>query len=209
MNQSTHSLVDTLHESLALNKALGLILEKSLGEFDEKKNIEKIFNALGWSNFRDRVASIYVFKKMYGNFPIKTNIDLVEEIKLIESKFQDHGVNSLSRTFLLGFYIKMANIEMENADINSRPLISIPDAVLKALDHSQGRSEKIDWLILTVLHFCHYLGEETLLLNLKAGRKFTEIYSQLSLEAREMMHQNLLAYGASIQESDNFLYEKI
>lgn len=209
LNQSNQSIIATLNGFIVENKALNLILEKALGEFDEKKSIERIFNALGWSNFRERFASIYVHKRMYGNFPLKTNIDLVDDIRSVETKFHDHSVNSLSRLFLLGFYLKMANIEIENAESTQLEIIKIPEGVLRALKMSEGRSEKIDWLILTTLHFCHFLGEDNLVNNIKSRKKFDDIYIQLNHSQRDRLHQNLLAYGASIQEADNFLYEKI
>jgi len=42
-----------------------------------------------------------------------------------------------------------------------------------------------------------------------AGKKFEEIYMLMSNEAQEIMGKNLMAYGASIQEADVFLYEKV
>ena len=44
---------------------------------------------------------------------------------------------------------------------------------------------------------------------LKAGMKFDELYQIMSQDSKELMANNLLAYGASIQEPDFFLYDKV
>jgi hypothetical protein len=44
---------------------------------------------------------------------------------------------------------------------------------------------------------------------LMQGRKFDELYDLMSPENKKNMLENLLAYGASIQEQDIFLYDKI
>lgn len=191
------------------NKAIYCILEKAFKEFDDGKGLEKTMMALGWANFRDRMASLYIYKLIYGSFPKVTSMDLVEEIKQIEIRFASHGVHSHSRAFLLGFYLKMSNIDSQLRDHNKFIEIKIPEELGNFLKFSFGRSEKIDWLILIIMLFLNGLGEKMLMNALIAGKKFDEIYQLLSPEFRENMIQNLLAYGASIGEQDIFLYEKI
>jgi hypothetical protein len=41
------------------------------------------------------------------------------------------------------------------------------------------------------------------------GKKFDDIYLLMSKEDQATMGNNLMAYGASIQESEVFLYEKV
>ena len=60
-----------------------------------------------------------------------------------------------------------------------------------------------------LFHLFAYFGEKTLMNHLVAGKSFEELYSQMPKEDQQVMGQNLLAYGASIQESDLFLYEKV
>jgi hypothetical protein len=74
---------------------------------------------------------------------------------------------------------------------------------------SQGRSEKIDWLLLIVFHLNFYLGHEQLSHCLKQGLSFDQIYHLVSPNDQLIMSQNLLAYGASIKETDFFLFEKV
>jgi hypothetical protein len=191
------------------NKALTSILEKAFKEFDDGRGVEKVMLALGWQNFRERMASIYVYKLIYGDYPGHTNMELVEDVKTFESRFMDHSVHGYSRLFLLGFYLKLANSEIQRREDNQFMEIKIPDEVQSFLKLSQGRSEKIDWLILILAHLNLGLGEKLLMNGLISGKTFDELYQMLSKEVQEQMHQNLLAYGASIQEPDIFLYEKI
>lgn len=194
---------------LKSNKALNTVLERAFQEFNDGRGIEKVMLALGWQNFRERMASLFVYKNIYGNYPGKTNIELVEDIKAFEDRFQDHSVHGYSRLFLLGFYLKMANLEIQRRHDNQFMEIKIPDQVPALLKLSQGRSERIDWLILILSHLVLSLGEKLLTSALVSGKKFDELYALLPVEDQEQMHRNLLAYGASIQEPDLFLYEKV
>ena len=45
--------------------------------------------------------------------------------------------------------------------------------------------------------------------HLIAGKKFEEMYSLMSKDDQAIMCQNLMAYSASIEEPDMFLYEKV
>lgn len=191
------------------NVALYSVLEKAFKEFDDGRGVEKTMIALGWSNFRDRMASIFIYKSIYGNYPQKSNMELVEEIKDLETSFVDHSIHSISRCFLLGFYLKMANIQNQNRGSNSFSEIKVPAEAIRVLNITQGRSEKIDWLILVVMHLLEALGEKMLMNYLASGKKYEELYKYLTLEQQKNMMNNLLAYGVSIQEKDIFIYDKI
>ena len=191
------------------NRALFSILETAFKEFDDGRGVEKVMTALGWSNFRERMASIYIYKSMYGDYPSKTDMELVEEIKEMEARFSDHSVTSFARLFMLGFYLKLANISIQKREDNKFLEIKIPSEIASLLKLSQGRSERIDWLILIILHLSASLGEKMLMNSLISGKKFEELYMLMPKDAQELMSQNLLAYGASIQEADVFLYEKV
>lgn len=208
-NLSVTSSPAPVFDVIRPNKALFAILERAFKEFDDGRGVEKVMLALGWQNFRERMASVFVYKTIYGDYPGHTNMELVEDVKTFETRFQDHSVHGYSRLFLLGFYLKLANIEIQRREDNQFMEIKIPEEVQAFLKLSQGRSEKIDWLILILTHLNHGLGEKLLMNALIGGKKFEELYQMMSKEAQEQMNQNLLAYGASIQEPDIFLYEKI
>lgn len=191
------------------NRALYHTLEKAFKEFDDGRGLEKTMMALGWPSFRERMASLYIYKVIYGDFPLHTNMDLVEDIKTLEQKFTDHGVHSFSRLFLLGFYLRLANIQTQRREHNKFLEIKVSDAVAPILKLSQGRSERIDWLILIIMHLMEALGEKMLMNAIVSGKKFEDLYELMSVDARIQMSENLLAYGASIREPDVFVYDKI
>lgn len=191
------------------NRALYYTLEKAFSEFDDGRGLEKTMMALGWANFRDRTGSLYVYKAIHGEYPKTTNMELVEDIKFLEQKFNDHSVNSYSRLFLLGFYLRLANLQIQRRENNQYLEIKVPDSVGQILRLTQGRTEKIDWLILIIMHLVDALGDKMLMNAIISGKKFEELYDLMSTDARLRMSDNLLAYGASIREPDTFLYEKI
>jgi hypothetical protein len=208
-NLSTTPSAETVFSYIRLNKALYHIIDTAFKEFDDGRGPEKVLMALGWSNFRERVSSLYVYKLIYGDFPLRTNIQLVDDVKKFESRFRDHSVNSYSRVYLLGFYLKLANMELQSKDERQFVEIRIPEAIDHFLKLSQGRSEKIDWLILILYHLHAGLGDKVLTDCLMSGQKFEDIYPLMTKESQDMMAANLLAYGASIDEPDIFLYDKI
>jgi hypothetical protein len=202
---STEPIFNIIHP----NRALFSILETAFKEFNDGRGLEKVMTALGWTSFRDRMASIYISKSIYGDYPTKTNIELVEDIQFIETRFSGHSVNGFSRLFLLGFYLKLANLEIQSKADNKFLEIVLPNELEPLLKISPVRSEKIDWLILILFHLNASLGEGLLTKNLIAGKKFEDLYMLMSKEDQEQMGQNLMAYSASIQESEVFLYEKV
>jgi hypothetical protein len=191
------------------NNAIYMSLEKAFDEFDDGRGLEKTMLALGWSNFRERMGSMYVYKAVHGNYPNKTNMDLVEDIRDLETKFVNHSVNGFSRVFLLGFYLRLANIKTQRRESNPYLEIKIPEEIVSFLRLSQGRSERLDWLILIVMHLQQGLGDKMLMNALISGKKFDDLYAVLSPELKRNMMDNLLAYGASIGEPDVFIYDKI
>lgn len=192
------------------NKALYSMLEKSFKHLDDGRGLEKTMLAQGWNNFRNRVASLYVSKAIYGHYPLKTDMGLVEDLIQFEQDFQGHGVQSNSRIFLLAFYLKLAQLRLQETEGNRFFEIEISrPSVLKLLKVTQGRSQRLDILILTLSHMIQGLGEKTLTSALVSGKSFSEIYDTLGEDDRKLMHDNLLAYASSIGEDDIFLYEKV
>lgn len=196
-------------EVIRPNRALYSILENSFDEFHDGRGLEKLMLALGWFNFRDRMASVYIYKKIYGNYPAQTNMELVEEIKELESRFSSHGVHSYSRLFLLGFYFKMAQVQLREKADNPFLELNVPQEIGPLLKLSQGRTEKTDWLVLILMHMHIDIGPKLIANSLAQGKKFEDLYGFMTIEARRTMHDNLLAYGASIREQDIFLYDRI
>ena len=208
-NLSVVNTPDTVFEIIRPNRALYSILESTFSEFNDGRGLEKLMLALGWHNFRDRMASLYVYKSIYGEYPTKTNMELVDDIKAIETRFSDSAVHSYSRLFLLGFYLKLAQVKVRKRDSNRFLELKLPHEIGTVIALSQARTEKPDWLLLIVTHFQIAFGTKNLINGLMAGKKFDELYELMIPEQRELMHRNLLAYGASIHEPETFLYGKV
>lgn len=190
------------------NAALYAVLDAAFTEFNDGRGLEKLMMTLGWPNFRDRMASLYVHKTIYGSYPNRTNLELVEEIQRLENRFVDQSVHSYSRVFLLGFYLKLANLALKEK-VSTHEALSISTEVEAAIKLAAGRTEKIDWLILTVMHLQAALGESVLMTAINTGKPFDRIYDMLDVDSKVIMNQNLLAYAASIRDPEIFLYEKV
>jgi hypothetical protein len=209
MNLSVTASSGPILDLIRPNQALYFCLETAFAEFDVGLGLEKTMIALGWPNFRERMASIFVYKAIHGHYPQKTSMDLVEEIKNLESRYVDHSIHGISRIFLLGFYLMFANLQIQRRENNKFLHIKFPHELNRFLRLSNGRSDKLDWLVLILMHLEEALGEKLLENSLIAGKKMDEIYSLMTPESRNQMHNNLLAYGASINEPDIFLYDKV
>ncbi len=208
-NIPTSLAPETILQTLRTNPALFLLLEQTMAEFHGGRSLEKALTALGWPGFRDRLASLYIYKAVHGVYPAVTYPELVEEIHSLELRFGAFGTSGNSRVFLLGMYLKLSNLKLLNEAAGKFFELQIPLGVDAILRQTQGRSEKLDWLLLIVTHLQESLGEPTLSRMLLAGEKIDGIYPLLSPGDRQRMFKNLLTYGASIREPDMFLDDRI
>lgn len=199
-----------IFDVLKANRGLYEVLDLAFKEFNDGRGLEKTMVALGWSNFRDRFASLYIYKAIHGKFPLKTDMGLVEDIQKFEATYSDAGLSGQSRLFLLGFYLKLAQIRTQELEKNKFLEFRLPEEmILSILRLTPARTDKIDWVILLVFHFAEALGDKSLTGALMSGKSFDDIYEMMSEESRKRMHENLLSYGMSIQEPETFLYEKV
>lgn len=199
-----------IFDVLRQNRGLYEVLDVAFAEFNDGRGLEKTMVALGWSNFRDRMASLYIYKAIHGKFPLKTDMGLVEDIQKFEATYSDSSISGQSRLFLLGFYLKLAQIRTQENEKNKFLEFRLPDElILPILKISPSRADKIDLLILIVFHLAEALGDKLLAGAVMSGKSFDEIYGMLNEESRKRMFENLLSYGMSIQEPETFLYEKV
>lgn len=197
-------------EGLKANRGLYEVLDVAFKEFNDGRGLEKTMVALGWANFRDRFASLYIYKAIHGRFPLKTDMGLVEDILRFESLYSESSVSGQSRAFLLGFYLKLAQIKNQETEKNKFLEFRLPEDILvPLLKLSQGRAEKIDWLLLILFHLAEALGEKSIAQTVVMNRTFDDIYQLMPEESRKHMHENLLTYGLSIYEPETFLYQKV
>lgn len=196
-----------IFKELKTNAALVMVMEKAFKEFDDGRGMEKVMAGLGWTSFKDRLASLYISKALYGKYSQSTDLEIVNDIKKLEKKFHNFEVSSFSRLFLLGFYIRLANIR--NQTLKEGFIIEIPDEVFNILNVVEGRIEKIDWMILILIHLLNSFDERMIINHLSQQKKIDDFYQLMSSSDRQLMFENLLSYGASIGEQDFVLYAKV
>ncbi len=209
INLSNNNVLDEILSKIQGNRPLNLLIETTFPEFYESKKLEKMISALGWSSFRNRLTSLYIRKAQTGKFPDRTDINSVAEICDFEQRFIQYGMSGFSRAYLLGLYLSLANLSVRNNQGVKPIMLRIPEQVDLFLRFSQNRSERVDLLILVLSHLYHALGDEFLLSALAQGKAIDELYEILAFDFRRQMSDNLLAYSASINEVDTFLYRKV
>ncbi len=194
---------------LRSSPALSVVMERAFAEFNEHKiGLEKIAGTLGWANFRDRMASVYLFKALHGSFPLKTDMELVADIQSFEARFQDRSVHGNARLFLLGLYLKFFNIYLSmREDVSDE--VKISEDVDRVLNLSKVKTDRPDLLILIVWHLTTFLGTAAVTNEIKSGIQWEAMFEKLSETQKFHLVSNLLSYGASIQEDDTFLFERI
>lgn len=198
-----------LVEMLKKSPALHMVMERAFQEFNQHKiGIEKIASTLGWSNFRDRMASAYIFKALHGTFPDKTEMELVQQAIDLEARFSDKSVTGTSRIFMLGMYFRFLNIYISMRD-DGTPEVTIPPTVEKILALRNIKTDRPDWLLLLCWHLESFLGISQLVGHIEGGLSWQQIFQKLNHNQQFHLVSNLLSYGASIQEDEPFLYERI
>ena len=79
----------------------------------------------------------------------------------------------------------------------------------EVLSLSTSRTIKIDWVVILIQHLILFLGKDEVVELVKAGGKYQDIYDLLTEDQKKIYMNNLLAYGASINEKDIFISDHI
>lgn len=187
------------------NAELNALIKKIFKDIDPDGFLGKILSISGWAGIRNRLASVYIEYAMTGRFPEVANLSLVTDIVNIENKLRHFAPLGFSRAFLLGFYAKMSLIQvkkMEDGDHFS-PLI-IKDEHIEFMKWSKAKSARIDWLMLELIQFDHFLGTERMKSLLQSGSRYDSLFSLLSESEQRQMIENYMTYGSSINDLDIF-----
>lgn len=203
---SNGPLYRDIHQYVYKRKGLYELVRKNFTDIDPYGAADKLVKSLGWSGFRDRLAAIYLNYMWRGSYGESNDLRTVQEILSLEQFLSTNTVQNYSRSFLLGFYLKSAELSglIIPDDFQLKSLVS--DEELKGMLKAMGsRVIKIDWLILQLLHFRSYLGFSKLVQMLNRACSYAELYGELSMDQREEMAKNMLAYGASIEEINIFI----
>ncbi len=197
-------------ERINRNPALVKLLEELFSEYDTSKRLSFVLRKNNWNQFRAQFSSIYIYRLVFGNFPDKTQLSLVNDIHKFEDKLLEFSVRSNSRGFLLGLYLQMSQIQMrkENED-TSINLLNIPKEVYRIIDLSPAKSEKIDLLIMLVWHLNEYIGYDHVSSLVKSKSSYKEMYELLNNDQKKDLMNNYISYCCSINENEVFINDRV
>ena len=188
------------------NKELNMLVKKIFRDIDPDGFLGKILSISGWFGIRNRLAAVYIEYAMTGEFPETANLNLVTDLINLENKLRHFTNGGFSRAFLLGFYAKMSLIQVKRITGDEKfTALIIKDEHIEFMKWSKAKSTRIDWLMIQLIQYDYFLGHERMCNFLKTGTRYDALFSLLSNEEQEIMINNCLTYGSSINDNEIFL----
>jgi hypothetical protein len=153
---------------------------------------------LGRAAIKEKLAASYMEKYR--------SIDSLDQIKRLEQTFSDFTVDGHSRSFLLGFYLKMSILSNNpgHDQVSHEILTELTTLLPPYLKLTRAKVWRIDFIALSLWHYHNFLGSDQLSELLKRGISHADIFRKLKIEERELLAANLLTYGMSIGETESF-----
>ncbi|MCB9091665.1 MAG: hypothetical protein H6620_03840 [Halobacteriovoraceae bacterium] len=189
-------------KKLAENPAIVVVLEKSIREMKKEMNMSKAVRAYGWEYIRDKLAELYLNRTLTHRYMTNNPNFSLQDLVEFEDKFFDFSTKGISRTFLLGFYLKLSESRlMDEGTLQNANLLESVKNISRFIKLRSVKSLRTDWLILTVWHFVQFFGEENFEEVLsKCHNEYRVLYNELDEDQKETMIGNLISYGASIKD---------
>ncbi len=195
-----------LDQYIYKRKDLYELVRRHFPDVNQYGAVGKLIKSIGWIGFRDKIAALYLNYMWNGSYDSHQDTSFLNDVLSVESFTAQNCLHNYSRGFLLGLYLKSAEISGQDLEINIRAKNIVNDSELKGMLQAMGsRVIKIDWLILQLVHFRNYLGFSSLVSMLNRACSYAEIFGELSMDQREELTLNMLAYGASINETNIFV----
>jgi len=192
------------------NQSFTALVELGLKDIDKDLHIERIIKALGWHGFRDRIATMFIYKEVNGDYPRHIPQNGVYGLLTFEDKVKPYTIAGYSRAFLLGFYQKLMLLHLNKTNPNEKhDNFLIDDTIIALLRFSNSRAVNVDWLLIVLKHFTVFLGYEKLENYLKSGVSYEDLFSLVTKEQRQLVMDNLLSYGSSINDAEIFYSQTI
>ena len=187
------------------NKELNALVRQIFRDIDPDGFLGKILLISGWNGIRNRLAAVFLEHAMTGKFPEKANLNLITDLVNVENKLRHFSPQGFCRAFLLAFYAKMSLIQVKlKSDSRELGPLIIKDEHIEFMKLSKAKSVRIDWLMLQLIQYEHFLGKERLAGLLKAETRYASLFTLLSQEEQEQMMNKYLTYAASINDSEIF-----
>lgn len=190
---------------------LRVLVPKLFAPYIKSKNIESMLNALGWSGFRDRLTSVYLYKQEYGEFPTALSDHGLKELKAFEDEYVQYGFEGNSRIYMLGVYLKLCEYKLNSEhQYLQKSLLELNPIIKEILKEGTQKTTKGDWLILSLILLSDLVDEKLLLKTIQEGKgSFYKVIELLDEEQKNSFISGLLNYGVSINDDDIFLYERV
>lgn len=203
--QNSTQMNNNLEMYINDNKDLNALVKRVFRDIDPDGFLGKIISISGWPGIRNRLAAVFLEHAMTGKFPENANLNLVNDLVSVENKLRHFTPPGFNRAFLLAFYAKMSliQIKMMSDSRELTPLI-IKDEHIEYMKLSKAKSVRIDWLMLQLIQFEHFLGRERLIGLLEKETRYAALFSLLSREEQTQMMNNFMIYGSSIYDNDIF-----
>lgn len=205
-------------------KSYSMIMEEILNDHFLKIHIYKVFkkyirnnsidsfiNTIGWKGFRDRLAATYLFHFEYGYFPDEEVDNGIDEILKFESQLSSMFPDGSNRIFVLAIFFKLCEITAKkDHNQNWNSFLNLSDFIVTQINKGEQKITKPDWLVFTMLHFEKYIDKNKFEEIITSGKgSFYLFLKELNEEQKDNLMTNLLRYGASINEEEMFLFEKV
>ncbi|WP_419172355.1 hypothetical protein [Halobacteriovorax sp.] len=191
-SQASVDLQKYIYQSPAMARILYRVLNAG-----EETDLTSLIKKFGWHGIRDRLLAYYINFLENSNHPHSVLVDSVDDITNLEARFRDKTVSGYSRLISLGFYLKVSCYEQDLKSLDEHPYF--PSRKIDQLMASvTNRNIRIDILILMLVHFLKFLGEEKLFGLIKAKSSFDMIETMLEPNQKQLLQKNLINYALSI-----------
>lgn len=193
--------IDEICKSFSPDSVIPIIFSNTFSQQGQKKELKDLIKTLGWLHFRDRVSSLFLNKIKNGFYPYNIDSSELDDILSLEKRLEPFTMQSISRSYLLGFYLTMDSLN------HNRGMRKVPEKVFNLLKLSKVRSEKIDLIVIVLWLFIDLIPENKL--NKAFGDakiSYAEIFDLLSPEDKKFFNQNIFNYLFSIKEKSLFKF---
>lgn len=206
LHNSKKSFAD-ISDLIKSDPFLKLYINESFSEFMKKGGLLGMLNAIGWEGLRNRLGEAILHKHDTGSYPKKLEFDYIESVIDFEKRFEFLFTEGNSRIFLLGVFLKTAELQGTRDEDSS---LVIPVELDEAISEMKSKSETPDWLLFSMLALMDVLGESIAISQLKKHQANIDIIiDSLSQEESDLFFNLLLKYGHGINEEEFFQESKV
>jgi hypothetical protein len=209
MAQRSNFIVELTNYIRHYPSMLGLI-RKYFKDVDEQIRLDIILKSMGWENFRNRLAIIFINFEKYHFYPDDLDQSFLPELVTLENKVKAFTTSDNSRAFLLSFYKTIASIKLSpQTKVSAIKVPEISQSTIGLLRYANSKLLKVDLVLLILEQLSSLVGERVLNKNLEEKFPFSAIYNLMDEKMKEDFVINLLNYGQSIKEVDLFIKDTI